>query len=241
MRLWVDTDIGDNPDDTIALWCAAHSPDVELVGVSTVDGDVALRASVARTLIPEVDVVAGAPAAERLATVDALLGIGPWTNIAALSDSGMLPPRVVLMGGVLGSVKHRGEVVRIEHNVGTDPVAAAHLLRSAGGLIVVPLDATARVTAHPKDEDLLTSSIPYLGEQLQAWRAVHGPLPLVLHDPAALLIAMGERIARTESRRLVVEPDGVMLASVDGPLQRVVAYVNADATRSRVAALAASG
>ena len=43
MRLWVDTDIGDNPDDTIALWCAAHSPDVELVGVSTVDGDVALR------------------------------------------------------------------------------------------------------------------------------------------------------------------------------------------------------
>ena len=41
MRLWIDTDIGDDPDDTVALWCAARSSDAELVGVSTVDGDVA--------------------------------------------------------------------------------------------------------------------------------------------------------------------------------------------------------
>ena len=35
MRLWIDTDIGDDPDDTVALWCAARSSDAQLVGVST--------------------------------------------------------------------------------------------------------------------------------------------------------------------------------------------------------------
>ena len=38
VRLWIDTDIGDNPDDAVALLCAAAHPDVELVGVSTTGG-----------------------------------------------------------------------------------------------------------------------------------------------------------------------------------------------------------
>ena len=43
-----------------------------------------------------------------------------------------------------------------------------------------------------------------------------------------------------ESRRLRVEPDGTMTASIDGPVQQVVAHIDADATRTRarVASLA---
>ena len=91
MRLWVDTDAGDNPDDTIALWCAARADDVDLVGVSTVDGDVNRRAAFVRTLVPDVEVLAGPPSLDRLATVDVLLGIGPWTNVAQLADDGRAP------------------------------------------------------------------------------------------------------------------------------------------------------
>jgi inosine-uridine nucleoside N-ribohydrolase len=241
MRLWIDTDAGENPDDTIALWCAYRAADVDLVGVSTVGTDVELRATFVRELLPDVEVIAGAPAADHVANADVLLGIGPWTHVADLADEGALPLRVVLMGGALAPIKHRGELRRIEHNVGGDPEAAARLLRGTGNLIVVPLDATARLNATAHDEKVLTSAVPGLGEQLAVWRQEEGDVPLVLHDVAALLVALGDRVARMESRRLAIEPDGTMWASVDGPLQHVVAHVNGEETRARMRTLSTEG
>jgi inosine-uridine nucleoside N-ribohydrolase len=241
MRLWIDTDIGDDPDDTVALWCAARSSDAQLVGVSTVDGDVVKRAALAAALLPGVEVTAGPPSAAQLAEVDVLVGIGAWTHVASLADDGALPRRVVLMGGALGRVRHRGEWHQVEHNVGRDPKSAARLLATVGNLIVVPLDATARLHARPQDEAVLVEAIPHFGEQLATWRAEHGDPPLVLHDPATVLIGLGEKIARMESRRLRVERDGTMHASIDGPLQHVVAHIDADAMRTRVRALASKG
>ena len=59
MRLWIDTDVGTNPDDAVALLCAAAHSDVDLVGVSTVDGDTEWRAEIGRTLV-DAPVVPGA-------------------------------------------------------------------------------------------------------------------------------------------------------------------------------------
>jgi len=241
MRLWIDTDIGDDPDDTVALWLAARSSDAQLVGVSTVDGDVNARAVLAAAMLPGVEVNAGPPSGAQLAMVDVLVGIGPWTHVAALGDAGALPRRVVLMGGALGRVQHHGEWHDVEHNVGRDPESAARLLATVGNLIVVPLDATAPLDVRPPDEALLVDAIPPLGGQLEAWRLRQGDRTLVLHDPAAVLIGLGERITRMESRRLRVEPDGTMRASIDGPIQHVVAHIEADATRARVRALASTG
>jgi inosine-uridine nucleoside N-ribohydrolase len=241
MRLWIDTDAGDNPDDTIALWCAARADDIDLIGVSTVDGDVERRAVGVRKLLPDVDVVAGPPPPDRVANADVLLGIGPWTHVATLADQGALPRRVVLMGGALAPIKHRGELRRVEHNVGADPGAAARLIRSTGNLIVVPLDATARLRAHDHDERVLSGAIPGFRSQLDTWRQREGDEPLVLHDVAALFVALGDRVSRMESRRLEVEPDGTMWASVSGPLQHVVAHVDNDETRARMRELASEG
>jgi inosine-uridine nucleoside N-ribohydrolase len=237
MRIWIDTDVGDSPDDTVALWAASTAPDVDLVGVSTIGGNAAL----ARELVPAVEVYEGVPPLDRIALADVLVAIGPWTNVAALADAGALPRRVVLMGGALGKVWHRGEWREVEHNVETDPQAAARLLATTGNLIVVPLDATARITVDEDDEVLLTNAVRRLGPQLRAWRERHGEVPLVLHDPAAVLVAIGEPLARTESRRLRVEPNGEMRASVDGPVQHVVAHIDAHAARARMRALAARG
>jgi inosine-uridine nucleoside N-ribohydrolase len=237
MRLWIDTDVGDNPDDTVALWCAARTHDADLVGVSTIAGDAAF----VRELLPGVDVHDGPPPADKVAGVEVLAGIGPWTHIAALAEADALPRRVVLMGGALGAVMHRGDLQDVEHNVGADPDAARKLIASVGNLIVVPLDATAQLRARPVDEDVLVEHIAPLGSQLAAWRERNGDLPLVLHDPATVLIALGEPIARMETRRLRVESDGLMRASIDGPLQHVVAHVDVHATRTRVRALAARG
>ncbi len=49
--IWIDTDIGDDIDDTVALWAAARHPRLRLVGVSTVYGPVVGRAWLAAELL----------------------------------------------------------------------------------------------------------------------------------------------------------------------------------------------
>lgn len=51
MNLWIDTDIGDDIDDAVALLAAARHPGLRLVGISTVYGSVEIRAWLARELL----------------------------------------------------------------------------------------------------------------------------------------------------------------------------------------------
>lgn len=49
--VWLDTDIGDDTDDILALSLICASPELSLSGVSTVFGDTAARARLARSLL----------------------------------------------------------------------------------------------------------------------------------------------------------------------------------------------
>ncbi len=51
MRVWIDTDVGSDVDDALALAYALRHPQIELVGVSTVFGDVELRTRIAKALL----------------------------------------------------------------------------------------------------------------------------------------------------------------------------------------------
>lgn len=64
MRIWIDTDLGTDVDDALTLAYVLRHPGFELVGVSTVFGDVALRTRMTRELLeraarPGVPVVTG--------------------------------------------------------------------------------------------------------------------------------------------------------------------------------------
>jgi len=50
-KVWLDTDIGTDVDDAVALSLALVSPEIELIGVSTVYGDVGLRSRMALRLL----------------------------------------------------------------------------------------------------------------------------------------------------------------------------------------------
>ena len=50
-RIWIDTDLGSDVDDALALAFALRHPKLELVGVSTVFGDVELRARMGEELL----------------------------------------------------------------------------------------------------------------------------------------------------------------------------------------------
>ena len=227
VRLWVDTDIGTNVDDAVALLAAVAHPSVELVGVSTVGSDPERRAAAAvgllaaaRVDLGSVTVVAGAEASDGHAAdvvdavpasgAEALLAIGPLTNVAALTAAGVRPPELTVMGGALRPVEHRGEVRTVEHNFASDPEAAVTVL-SVPGAVIVPLDATVATRVDDRLLPKLVATAPVLEPMVQAWVAQWSEV--VLHDPAALLIAAGDgpELARFERRRLRVETDGRLI------------------------------
>jgi len=220
VRLWVDTDVGTNVDDAIALLAAVAHPAVELVGVSTVGPDPERRAAVAVGLLAgagvdlgSVPVVAGgADVVDAVASsgADAVLAIGPLTNVAAMTAAGVRPPDITIMGGALRPVEHRGELRSVEHNFASDPEAAATVL-SVDGAVIVPLDATVATRLDERLLDRLVATAPVLEPMVQAWVAEWSEV--VLHDPAALLIAAGDgpELARFERLRLRVGSDGRLI------------------------------
>ena len=107
-RILLDTDIGTDVDDALALVLAAASPEIELVGVTTVHADAPLRGRIARCLLDmagraDVPVIAGAsmplqmPLPENFTWMPRLRGhegvgilppgqLAPTENLAATAD-----------------------------------------------------------------------------------------------------------------------------------------------------------
>lgn len=240
MRLWIDTDVGGDPDDAVALLCAAAHPDVDLVGVSTVDGDTEWRAEVARMLV-DAPVVSGdrlSAAVVATAEPDALLAIGPLTNVARLLASDAVPSRLGVMGGVLRPVRHRGGVHEIEHNFGAEPAAARVVIEHAAGLLLCPLDVTVRMRPSENDLRRMVDAAPALGPMFDHWhvqnRAAGVPEDegvVRLHDPLAFLALAGEPVVAIEPRPLMVDEEGRV--HVDRGRGRVVdVVVDVDAVRA---------
>jgi purine nucleosidase len=219
VRLWIDTDVGTNPDDAVALLCAAGHRDVNLVGVSTVDGDTEWRAEIARTLV-DVPVVPGARLGVRdvaASQAEALLAIGPLENVARLAAAGALPPRRGVMGGVMRPVHHRGAVREVEHNFGTEPAAAQAVIGHTPGVLLCPLDVTVRMRPSATDLDALVDAAPVLGGMFDDWREQHraggvadDEAAVRLHDPLALLALIGEPVVAVERRALTVDERGAV-------------------------------
>src|SRR2546429_8813925 len=96
VRLWIDTDIGTNVDDAVALLAAVAHPSVELVGVSTVGADPERRAAVAVGLL--------AAAGIDLGSVVVCAGAAGPTSSRASAGAGAGVEAVAASraGGVLG-------------------------------------------------------------------------------------------------------------------------------------------
>jgi inosine-uridine nucleoside N-ribohydrolase len=240
VRLWIDTDIGDNPDDAVALVAAVAHPDVDVVGISTSGGKTEWRADLARQLV-DIDAVPGdrpddLAARFVAANVEALLAIGPLTNIAALTALDLAVPTLTVMGGLFEPVRHRGRVRHVEWNFGSDPAATA-VVAERVPMTLVPLDVTVAMRVEPQMLDDLVAAAPRLAPEIERWSAEHDD-PVVLHDPLALLVALGDADVRVESRRFVVDPhDGSVRPTDSGSEHSVVVGVDAPRALTRVVEL----
>lgn len=215
--LWIDTDVGDNPDDAVSLLLAGAHPEIELAGVSTVGGDVEWRARVARRLVGDATpVVAGS-----LGDADQVLAIGPLTNLVGFEGT------ATIMGGVREATEHRGGAWEVETNFGADPGAARTVLATPGRLIV-PLDVTSRMVLTSGEVAALRGAHRELAEQLDRW-----PHAVCLHDPLALLVAVGDVESSERRERLTVDDAGRVVRG-RGAEHRVVVDADTEAAKARV-------
>jgi len=236
VRLWIDTDVGDDPDDAITLLCAAASPTVEFVGVSTVDGDHDRRAATARSLVDAPVVRGDDPALGRAvadAAPEAFLAIGPLTNVAALVANGTELPPLTLMGGVLGTVRHWGHDLDVEHNFGRDPAAASVTLRRCSSPLIVPLNVTLATRLAPDQLEQLLRGAPALRAHVETFLDLQGTFgvppserAVFLHDPLALLALLDRNVLEVEERLLAVQAQGQLVEATDGAAARVAVGVD---------------
>lgn len=193
-RVWIDTDVGDNPDDAIALLVAAAHPGIDLVGVSVVGDGTDQRMALAESLVGE-----GVPVTDRpdfSSDVEHVVAIGPLTGVATWDV------KMTVMGGLITPLVHRGELREVETNFAADPWAAAAVL-SEPGRRVVPLDVTHRMTLAPEEVAVLRGAHPALAAGIDRW-----PHDVCLHDPLALLIAVGAVACQERTERLSVDGAG---------------------------------
>jgi purine nucleosidase len=269
VRIWIDTDLGTDVDDALTLALALRHPQIELVGVSTVFGDVELRARMAdrllavgglescpvcvglgKPLTPDrLGVMAGHegkglleqaepqrrvesdPHAERRiaelaetleqARPDALVAIGPLTNVGSLLKVGARLPRLAIMGGKTTSEPIEDVNPAIEEwNWFCDPQAVDLVLSAVppevGPIRVVPAEVTFRTELIEGDLEQLAAGDPLcraLERLSRIWletQAQFGfPRPRVaLHDPLTLATLVVEDLCPTEPMRLSISADG---------------------------------
>ena len=93
----IDTDIGEDIDDLLALVFAANSPEFQILAVTTVDGDTAGRSRIARRVLSlcgrgEVPVAAGYTRSMPAANEPVRPGLAVRYGAVAPSEEGLPPP-----------------------------------------------------------------------------------------------------------------------------------------------------
>ncbi len=269
-RVILDTDIGTDVDDCLALALILGSPELELVGVTTVYGDVDLRARMTRRLLSlhgthgvpvlrgATDTLAGAlpihweghegqgliehedvaGSGDHEHAVDFivrmahehpgdlhLLAIGPLTNVAlALQRDPALPVAgLTIMGGAVS----RTELPFAEHNLRSDPEAAAVVFASGLPITLVPFDVTTRVAITAEDAAAIAAlGTPFhsaVADQARRYPPFARNGRTSLHDPLAAAALVRPDLLTwqdvhlefdAEARTLVREPDEDAAATV---------------------------
>jgi len=152
-KIFIDGDIGDDVDSVLALGFAMRCPELSLLGVSTVYGDVARRSQLARKVLDAFGGSAVPVAAGESATLGGEHPVGGVSLAASLSDEerrGVVDPDGIdlLVDAVMAAP---GEVTLVATGPLTNVARAIRrrksLAQALAGLVVVGGDSSG-VTAH---------------------------------------------------------------------------------------------
>ena len=242
-------------DDAIALLLALASPEIDLVGVTTVHGnqtldkttdnalrvlalvgrdDVPVAMGADRPLTRELHVAAhvhgesglDGPAlperasepveqhavdflTEHVTPETVLVPIGPLTNVALALDRGIVPARIVLMGG---AIAEGNMTPAAEFNIWADPEAAARVFGSGIDVTMIGLDVTHGALLTPswaerfREAGRVGTFVAELVEFFKQYHArTYGWDGAPIHDAVALAHACRPGIVTTERMNVEIE------------------------------------
>jgi len=147
--------------------------------------------------------------AERLEPGVVLVPTGPLTNVALLLDRGVLPERIVLMGGAIGE----GNITQhAEFNIWADPEAAARVFASGVDVTMIGLDVTHKALLTPEHGRRLAEAGrvgTFVAELLAFYHRFHaekyGWPGSPIHDAVAVAHVLRPGLVETLHRHVRVE------------------------------------
>ena len=236
-KLWIDTDMGGDIDDALAIAMALHSQELHVIGVSTVYIGNAWRTDLVRSMMEaygRADIPAHLGAEKPLAglwnnqapapalandAVPALISaarenpglcvaaIGPLTNIA---QALALAPDIAknLRLFIMGGML---SIAHPEWNIVCDPEAARIVLESDAGITLVGLDVTEKCRLN-KEESLAlvmgeSREMRFLRGEMERFFA-NFPFTPVLHDPLTIAALLWDDLLTYEMKDIVIETRG---------------------------------
>ena len=228
IKIIIDTDIGDDADDALAICLALKSEELEVMGITTVFRNTAARAQIAVRLLQlmgrtDIPVYAGighplvAEADVETVPIQLLAGmeeleylvtIGPLTNVGVLlckhpEVKGKIK-EIVMMGGAY--YMHYNE-----WNILCDP-EAAHIVYSSGVPIrAIGLDVTTRCQVNDQLVTMFRNSkkpeVELLADLLTCYYENRGRHTF-LHDPMAVFAVYDKDIITYQGEDIHVELHG---------------------------------
>ena len=143
------------------------------------------------------------------AGADALVAIGPLSNLAALVEKGLTLPPLAIMGGKLSDVMVRGMIEGVpEWNWFTDPLAAQVVIGAEHATLprVVPAEVTFRTAL--AEGDPLSRQLAVLCRRWLEFLSPHtgheSP-KVVLHDPLTAAILAEDGLCPFEAKRIEID------------------------------------
>ena len=232
-KILLDTDMGTDVDDALALIYLLKHPACRMMGITTVAGEAGVRAELAQTLCGECNVQV---IRENEGEIT-LIGIGPFTNIAMLFRMdpelpGMLK-KLVLMGGrffpdcqSIQTPQERHTPDRnpafadvsiasmlrggmLEANMATDPHAAAVIAGAAPSRTrIISLDVTRQVVMKEESfrQKFAAKEYTLLMKMAQMWLQVDGQI--TFHDPLAAVSVFCPQVCTYLNGNLEIELSG---------------------------------
>ncbi|KAJ6366667.1 hypothetical protein OIU77_003114 [Salix suchowensis] len=231
-KIIIDTDPG--IDDAMAIFLALRSPEVEVIGLTTIYGNVYTTLATRNALhLLEVAGRTDIPVAEgshvtitkgtKLRIADfvhvTVVALGPLTNIALAIE---LDPefcknvrQIVLLGGafsVNGNVNPASEA-----NIFGDPEAADIVFTCGADILAVGINVTHQVVLTDADRNKLMQSngkfAQYLCKILEVYFSYHQEAysmrGVYLHDPTALLAAVNPSLLTYTEGAVRVQTTGI--------------------------------
>ena len=216
--LIIDCDPG--VDDAVALFLALGAPELDVLAVTTVAGNVGLDLTIrnARLVLERagravqtiVDLVMARPEG----SVDLAI-LGPMTNVALAMR---LEPRLSTRLGriaVMGGARSAGGNITAsaEYNIFADPHAAAVVLGSGAEVIVFGLDVTHAVLATPERIERIRAipgaaaraTADLLDFSARIERAAVGRAGAPMHDPCPIAWLIRPDLFQLRPARIAVE------------------------------------